>query len=114
MKRDHAKSVPLARVVAVTAGAVTDAAKAADNGFEGSLSETSFNKARDAKILRLPLFQGYLRLRKFLSIWRPFSVRMLSGWNCTPQIGYCLWRTPMTSPSSVSAVISRQSGTLSR
>ncbi len=52
--------------------------------------------------------------RKFFKIWRPFSVRMLSGWNCTPQMGKVLCRTPMISPSSVSAVISKQSGRVSR
>ena len=34
--------------------------------------------------------------------------------NCTPQIGSFLCRTPMISPSSLSAVISRQSGIVSR
>ena len=57
---------------------------------------------------------SYLSLRKFWRIWRPLSVRMLSGWNCTPQMGNCLCRTPMISPSSVSAVTSRQSGRLLR
>jgi hypothetical protein len=32
------------------------------------------------------------------------------GWNCTPSTASVLWRTPMISPSSVQAVISRQSG----
>ena len=65
---------------------------------------------------REPRFaQGFERsFRKFLRINRPLSVRMLSGWNCTPQIGSCLCFTPMISPSSVSAVISRQSGNVSR
>jgi len=53
-------------------------------------------------------------LRKFFKIVRPFSVRMLSGWNCTPQMGSVLCRTPMISPSSVSAVTSRKSGSVSR
>ena len=41
---------------------------------------------------RTPALRGkvYLSLRKFLKICRPFSVRILSGWNCTPQMGYCL------------------------
>ena len=51
-----------------------------------------------------------LSFMKFLKILRPLSVSMLSGWNCTPQMGSCLCFTPMISPSSVSAVISRQAG----
>ncbi len=78
---------------------------------------------RDAKSFKPGVHAGrnktrslssHLSLRKFLRICRPFSVRMLSGWNCTPQIGNCLCLTPMISPSSVSAVISRQSGSVSR
>lgn len=67
-----------------------------------------------ASRIGLPLVQPLPRERKFFSISRPCSERMLSGWNCTPQIGSSLWRTPMISPSSVSAVISRQSGSVSR
>ena len=52
--------------------------------------------------------------RKFLSIWCPCSVRIASGWNCTPSTGSVLWRTPMISPSSDSAVTRRQSGSESR
>ena len=33
---------------------------------------------------------SYFNFRKFFRICRPFSVRMLSGWNCTPQIGILL------------------------
>ena len=66
--------------------------------------------------LREALFPdtSHQSFRKFSRINRPLSVRMLSGWNCTPQTGKCLWRTPITSPSSVSAVISRHSGMLDR
>ena len=63
---------------------------------------------------RAPAGLHFPSFRKFRRIVRPFSVRMLSGWNCTPQIGNSRWRTPMISPSSVSAVISRQSGMVSR
>ena len=53
-------------------------------------------------------------IRKFLSSACPCSVRMDSGWNCTPSTAKALWRTPMISPSSVHAVISRHSGRLTR
>ena len=42
------------------------------------------------------------------------SVRIDSGWNCTPSIGNSRWRSPITRPSSDSAVISSTSGTESR
>ncbi len=42
------------------------------------------------------------------------SVRIDSGWNCTPSIGNSRWRRPITRPSSDSAVISSTSGTVSR
>ncbi len=64
--------------------------------------------------------QRFLRLhqrfssRKFFSIWWPCSVRIDSGWNCTPSTASVLWRTPMISPSSVQAVTARQSGRLLR
>src|SRR5688572_4646905 len=48
--------------------------------------------------------------RKFFSIAWPCSVRMDSGWNCTPWIGSSLWRTPMISPSSVHAVVTNSAG----
>ena len=44
----------------------------------------------------------------------PPSVRIDSGWNCTPSIGNSRWRRPITRPSSDSAVISSTSGTESR
>ena len=37
--------------------------------------------------ITLQPFAGFSNFKKFLIIWRPFSVRMLSGWNWTPQIG---------------------------
>ena len=40
----------------------------------------------------------------------PESVRIDSGWNCTPSIGRSRWRRPITRPSSVSAVTSRHVG----
>jgi hypothetical protein len=42
------------------------------------------------------------------------SVRIDSGWNCTPSTFSSRWRTPMISPSSVQAVTSRQAGRVSR
>ena len=51
--------------------------------------------------------------RKFSSIFMPSSVKMDSGWNWTPWMGNSLWRSPMISPSSVQAVVSRQSGKVS-
>src|SRR5690606_32933285 len=60
----------------------------------------------------------YCCSRKFFRSRCPCSVRIDSGWNCTPSMGKVLWRTPMISsmlPSSfsVQAVTSRQSGRLS-
>ena len=52
--------------------------------------------------------------KKLPSRIMPPSVRMLSGWNCTPCAGRLLWRRPMIRPSSVQAVTSRQSGRLAR
>ena len=52
--------------------------------------------------------------RKFFSMSCPCSVSIDSGWNCTPCTASVLWRTPMISLSSVHAVISRQSGSVSR
>ena len=37
-----------------------------------------------------------------------------SGWNCTPSTTYSLCRSPMITPSLVSALTSRQSGSVSR
>ena len=52
--------------------------------------------------------------RKFCSSFLPSPVRIDSGWNCTPWIGKSRCLSPMISPSSVSAMISRQSGRVSR
>ena len=52
--------------------------------------------------------------RKLRSIACPCSLRMDSGWNCTPSMSYSLCRTPMISPSSVQAVTSRQEGSEDR
>ena len=41
----------------------------------------------------------------------PCSVRIDSGWNCTPSIGSSRWRRPITRPSSDSALTSSTSGT---
>ncbi len=54
------------------------------------------------------------RCRKFLRSACPCSVRKDSGWNCTPSTARLRWRTPMISPSSDSAVISRHSGRVER
>ncbi len=54
------------------------------------------------------------RARKLaIRSWPP-TVRIDSGWNCTPSTSSSRWRRPMTMPSSVSAVISSTSGTESR
>ena len=58
--------------------------------------------------------RGFCNLRKFARIIRPLSVRMLSGWNWTPQIGKCRCRKPMTSSSSVHAVTTNSGGSVSR
>ena len=41
--------------------------------------------------------------------WPP-TVRIDSGWNCTPSTSCSRWRRPITRPSSVSAVISSSGG----
>src|SRR5262245_48395947 len=51
---------------------------------------------------------------KFSSILCPCSVSRASGWNCTPSTCRLRWRSPMISPSSASAVTSRQDGRLRR
>ena len=48
--------------------------------------------------------------RKLPSSRLPSRVRMDSGWNCTPYTGNSRWQSAMISPSSLSAVISRQPG----
>src|SRR5204862_254991 len=50
--------------------------------------------------------------RKLPSSRFPSTVRMDSGWNCTPSTGHRRWRTPMISPSSAHAVTSRSAGTV--
>ena len=50
---------------------------------------------------------------KFLTIFSPTSVNIDSGWNWTALIGKLLWRIPIISPNSSSAVISRWLGKLS-
>ena len=50
--------------------------------------------------------------RKFASSRLPCSVRIASGWNCTPNTGSSRWRTPMISPSSVVAVTASDAGRL--
>ena len=47
---------------------------------------------------------------QFCSIFFPSGVRTLSGWNWIPLIFWVLWRSAIICPSSLSAVISRQSG----
>ena len=64
------------------------------------------------------LFMCGLYCKKFFSIAWPCSVRMLSGWNCTPSMrcakGRWVWRTPMISPSSVQAVMANSGGQVAR
>ena len=50
------------------------------------------------------------QITKFLAIAGPSGVSTDSGWNWTPSIGYSRCLTPITSPSSVRAVISSSSG----
>lgn len=60
---------------------------------------------------QVPKIYSFRKLRRrFL----PSEVRMDSGWNCTPYTGSSLWARPMISPSSVQAVMRRQSGRVSR
>src|SRR6185436_4524547 len=54
------------------------------------------------------------RPRKFPSSAFPDAVRIDSGWNCTPSTGSVWCRSPMISPSSLSAEISRHAGSLAR
>ena len=62
----------------------------------------------------LPAHAGPFMAMKLRRRSLPTVVRNDSGWNCTPSTGSVLWRTPMISSSPVLAVISRQSGRLSR
>ncbi len=62
-----------------------------------------------------PTLRHRYRSRKFFNKACPCSVRIDSGWNCTPSTGCSRWRRPMissTEPSSFSvhAVTSRASG----
>jgi len=52
--------------------------------------------------------------RKFASCFAPPSEPMDSGWYWSDSIGSVLCRSPMISPSSASAVISKQSGSVAR
>ena len=52
----------------------------------------------------------YFMSRKFCSTSFPTTVMTLSGWNCTPSTRCSLCRTPMTTPDSLRALTSRQSG----
>jgi len=54
------------------------------------------------------------KVRKFFNSILPSSVRIDSGWNCTPWLGYSRWRRPMISFSAVSALISSCAGKVSR
>ncbi|GIT75863.1 MAG: hypothetical protein Ct9H300mP31_03940 [Acidimicrobiaceae bacterium] len=54
------------------------------------------------------------RVRKLASRSCPLAVKIDSGWNCTPSTSRSRWRSPMTRPSSLVAVISSSSGTDSR
>ena len=52
--------------------------------------------------------------RKLRSKACPCSVRMDSGWNCTPCVGYSRWRSPMIMPFSSQALTCRHLGKVSR
>src|SRR5688500_809361 len=56
------------------------------------------------------LFHVLAPWMKFCSSLWPCSVSRASGWNCTPSTSSWRWRSPMISPSSDSALTSRQAG----
>src|SRR5262249_17334825 len=93
---------------AVVADAHADAASAAPG-------HRQCPDGADERILAVhaPTPAGAAPSRKLASSRLPSSVRMDSGWNCTPSIWWWRWRRPMTSPSSDRAVIWRASGTVS-
>ena len=76
-----------------------------DDQFLDAAKDGSFHAAKLKATFRPTRALGtYFSRRKFDRMARPFSVRMLSGWNCTPQMGSEVCLTPITSPSSVQAV----------
>src|ERR1035437_3710574 len=73
-------------------------------------SESSFPAACKARTLHSDEFfrgrshGGYIS-KKLRIIWRPPSVKTLSGWNCTTSMGRLRWRRPMmTEPPPFSGV----------
>ena len=76
-----------------------------DNQFLDTAKDGSFHAPKLKATFRPTRALGtYFSRRKFDRMARPFSVRILSGWNCTPQMGREVCLTPITSPSSVQAV----------
>src|SRR4030095_285739 len=53
---------------------------------------------------------GHTSVKNCARIFLPSWVSTDSGWNCTPYTGNSRWQSAMISPSSLSAVISRQPG----
>src|SRR5439155_11402571 len=53
---------------------------------------------------------GHTSVKNRARIFLPSRVSTDSGWNCTPCTGNSRWQSAMISPSSLSAVISRQPG----
>ena len=65
-------------------------------------------RSSSATVQRLGVF------RKLRSIAWPCSLRMDSGWNCTPSSATSRWRTPMISPSPLVAVTTSSGGSVAR
>ena len=57
-------------------------------------------------------YYDYKYERKLVSMSLPLGVMMDSGWNWIPSLWYFLCRSPIINPSSVQAVISKDSGKL--
>jgi hypothetical protein len=84
-------------------------------GQDAMIEERFTQKARWKIVLRLAHNQVFRLLRyldqcgynarKFFSSCLPLSVRTDSGWNWTPSTFHLRWRTPMMTPSRVSALI---------
>ena len=108
-------SIPLPRTRATTP-LVSDSGRRA--GFGAGFGAAPWSRQRAAR--RGPCGGSATGRRRSTTSWtrrRPTSpprVRMDSGWNCTAAIGRVRCSIAMTTPSSVSAVISRHSGSASR
>ena len=62
----------------------------------------------------LRMWRPVARPMRFASWRAPCGVPMDSGWYWTDSMGSVLCRSPMISPSSLSAVTSKQSGSVAR